>query len=180
MRKLANIFWLGTKELRSFFARLRAARTGRLRVLARRHHAGAEQFAGAAQRLDRASSTRTIRSSRAGSRTRSCRPISSRRSTIAERDIDPADEHGRYTFVIDIPPNFQRDVLGRTPARRCRSMSTRPRWCRRASAPATRSRSSRPRSPIFSRTPRARRCRRSISPCASPSIRTSRPPGSPA
>ena len=36
---------------------------------------------------------------------------------IAERDIDSADESGRYTFVVDIPPNFERDVLGgREPA----------------------------------------------------------------
>jgi ABC-2 type transport system permease protein len=32
---------------------------------------------------------------------------------IAERDIVPAMNAGRYTFVIDIPPNFARDVLAR-------------------------------------------------------------------
>ena len=36
---------------------------------------------------------------------------------IAERDIVPLMNAGRYTFVIDIPPNFERDVLGgREPA----------------------------------------------------------------
>src|SRR5208282_4117767 len=30
---------------------------------------------------------------------------------IAERDIIPLMNKGAYTFVIDIPPNFQRDVL---------------------------------------------------------------------
>ena len=36
---------------------------------------------------------------------------------IAERDIVSLMNAGRYTFVIDIPPNFQRDVLaGRQPA----------------------------------------------------------------
>ena len=36
---------------------------------------------------------------------------------IAERDIVPAMNKGRFTFVVDIPPNFQRDVLGgRRPA----------------------------------------------------------------
>ncbi|MBI2727698.1 MAG: ABC transporter permease [Polaromonas sp.] len=40
--------------------------------------------------------------------------------TLPERislpDIDPGMDSGRYTFVLDIPPNFQRDVLaGRTP-----------------------------------------------------------------
>ncbi len=35
---------------------------------------------------------------------------------IAERDIVPLMNAGRYTFVIDIPPNFERDVLaGRQP-----------------------------------------------------------------
>ncbi len=32
--------------------------------------------------------------------------------SIAERDIVPLMNKGKYTFVIDIPPNFQRDVLG--------------------------------------------------------------------
>jgi ABC-2 type transport system permease protein len=32
-------------------------------------------------------------------------------------EVDPALDAGRYTFVLDIPPNFQRDVLaGRQPA----------------------------------------------------------------
>jgi len=36
---------------------------------------------------------------------------------ISLADVDPAMDRGDYTFVLDIPPNFQRDVLaGRTPA----------------------------------------------------------------
>jgi ABC-2 type transport system permease protein len=36
---------------------------------------------------------------------------------IAERDIDPGMDRGDYTFVLVIPPGFQRDVLaGRQPA----------------------------------------------------------------
>ncbi len=31
---------------------------------------------------------------------------------VAERDIVPLMNAGTYTFVVDIPPNFQRDVLG--------------------------------------------------------------------
>ena len=49
-------------------------------LLAGHHRAGAKQFAGSAQRVDRASSTRTIRNCRDGSRMRSCRPTSRRRS----------------------------------------------------------------------------------------------------
>jgi ABC-2 type transport system permease protein len=32
---------------------------------------------------------------------------------ISERDIVPLMNRGKYTFVVDIPPNFERDVLGR-------------------------------------------------------------------
>jgi len=32
---------------------------------------------------------------------------------IAERDVVPLMNAGRYTFIIDIPPNFARDVLAR-------------------------------------------------------------------
>jgi ABC-2 type transport system permease protein len=36
---------------------------------------------------------------------------------ISERDIVPLMNVGRYTFVVDIPPNFERDVLaGRQPS----------------------------------------------------------------
>jgi ABC-2 type transport system permease protein len=31
---------------------------------------------------------------------------------IAEREIVPSMNSAKYTFVVDIPPNFQRDVLG--------------------------------------------------------------------
>ena len=36
---------------------------------------------------------------------------------ISLAEVDPGLDHGRYSFVLDIPPGFQRDVLaGRTPA----------------------------------------------------------------
>ena len=48
---------------------------------------------------------------------RSCRPYFQTPQPIAEREIVPLMNSGRYTFVLDIPPNFQRDVLGgRQPA----------------------------------------------------------------
>ena len=74
---------------------------------------------------------------------------------IAERDIIPLMNTGRYTFVVDIPPDFERDVLGRAANPGCRSMSMPPRWCRLGSAPAMPSRSSPPRSPISSPSRRA-------------------------
>lgn len=45
------------------------------------------------------------------------RPYFTPPTLISQRQIDPAMDQGTYTFVLDIPPNFQRDVLvGRTPA----------------------------------------------------------------
>ena len=75
---------------------------------------------------------------------------------IAERDVDHLMNIGNYTFVVDIPPHFERDVAGSDAALRSSSPSMRPRWCRPASAPAMRSRSSRPRSAISSPAPRRR------------------------
>ena len=38
-------------------------------------------------------------------------------ATIGHAEVDPAMDSARYTFVLDIPPNFQADVLaGRSPA----------------------------------------------------------------
>ena len=48
MQMIANIFWLGTKELRSFFRDWVLVGACRLCILARRHRAGAKQLAGIA------------------------------------------------------------------------------------------------------------------------------------
>ena len=61
---------------------------------------------------------------RAGLPTPSCRLLSSRRSRSLERDIDPLMNTGKFTFVIDIPPEFSaRRAGGRQPGdpgqRRC-------------------------------------------------------------
>ena len=123
MRSLANIFWLGTKELRSFlhdFVLLGLVIYAfSLAVIMRRH--GAIRRNCTTRRSP--SSTRTIPSCRAASRTRFCRPISAAAARSPTRDIVPLMNAGKFTFVIDIPPNFERDVLGgRQPgtADRCR------------------------------------------------------------
>ena len=41
---------------------------------------------------------------------------------------------GRYTFIADIPPNFERDFARRSKVRRSSSASMRPRWSRPVSA----------------------------------------------
>ena len=177
---LGNIFWLGTKELRSFLHDYRAARAGRLRLLA-----GDRQRRRAAIRRScttprSPSSTRTIRRCRAASCTRSCRRCSSRRSPSRSRDIVPLMNAGHYTFVVDIPPHFERDVLaGRSPALQIDVDATAMVQAGLGSGYAAADHRHRDRA-TFSPTPRASRRRRSTSSCASPSTPTSPPRGSPA
>ena len=181
MRKLANIFWLGTKELRSFFRDLVLLGLVIYSFSLADHRPGAEQLPGSCTTPRSASSTRTIPNCRAASPARFCRPISSRRSRSRERDIDRLMNTGSYTFIIDIPPHFERDVLGgRKPApagqcRRDRHGAGGHRLRLRAADRPDRDRQFR-----HARRGRIRR-RRSISTVArSPSTPMSTPPGSPA
>jgi ABC-2 type transport system permease protein len=111
MRKLANIFWLGTKELRSFthdfvllglvfyafsFAVIMEARSS-----AQELHNASIAF------VDEDGSELSRRIAHAF-----LPPYFKPPQVIAERDIISMMNAGRYTFVVDIPPNFQRDVLG--------------------------------------------------------------------
>jgi ABC-2 type transport system permease protein len=116
MRKLSNIYWLGVKELRSFlrdyvllglvvyafsFAIVMQARSFSQEL----HNASI-----AIVDEDRSELSRRIRHA-------FLPPLFQPPQPIAERDVVPLMNAGRYTFVIDIPPNFQRDVLaGRQPA----------------------------------------------------------------
>src|SRR5208282_1425862 len=116
MRKASNIYWLGVKELRSFlrdyvllglvvyafsFAIIMQARSFSQEL----HNASIaivdEDHSELSRRIARAFLP----------------PLFQTPQRIAERDVVPLMNAGRYTFVIDIPPNFQRDVLaGRQPA----------------------------------------------------------------
>ncbi len=111
MRKLANIFWLGTKELRSFthdfvllglvfyafsFAVIMEARSN-----AQELHNASIAF------VDEDGSELSRRIAHAF-----LPPYFKPPQMITEREIIPSMNAGRYTFVVDIPPNFQRDVLG--------------------------------------------------------------------
>ena len=116
MRKTENIFWLGIKELRSFlhdfvllglviyafsFAVIMQARSNSQEL----HNASIGI-------VDEDHSELSYRIAHAF-----LPPYFQPPQLIAERDIVPLMNRGRYTFVIDIPPNFQRDVLGgRQPA----------------------------------------------------------------
>jgi ABC-2 type transport system permease protein len=116
MRKAANIFWLGIKELRSFlqdFVLLGLViYTFSLAVIAQALSYSQEVHNASIGIVDEDHSELSRRIAHAF-----LPPYFQPPELIAERDIVPLMNSGRYTFVVDMPPNFQRDVLGgRQPA----------------------------------------------------------------
>ncbi len=116
MRKAANIFWLGIKELRSFlqdFVLLGLViYTFSLAVIAQALSYSQEVHNASIGIVDEDHSELSRRIAHAF-----LPPYFQSPQLIAERDIVPLMNSGRYTFVVDMPPNFQRDVLGgRQPA----------------------------------------------------------------
>jgi len=116
MRMIANIFWLGTKELRSFmhdFVLLGL-------VVYAFSIAIISQAGSYSQELHNASIAFVDEDHSALSRRIAhafLPPYFQPPQSIAERDIVPLMNARKYTFVVDIPPNFERDVLGgRRPA----------------------------------------------------------------
>jgi ABC-2 type transport system permease protein len=112
MRKLANIFWLGTKELRSFFHD--AVLLGlvvysfSLAVIAQAQSNTQEVHNASIGIVDEDNSELSRRIAGAF-----LPPYFKPPRQISERDVDRLMNTGQYTFVLDIPPNFQRDVLAR-------------------------------------------------------------------
>jgi ABC-2 type transport system permease protein len=116
MLTLANIFWLGTKELRSFardYTLLAlVAYAFSLAIMAQAQSRSQEVNNASLAILDEDHSELSRRIAHAF-----LPPYFQAPQPIAERDIVPAMDAGRYTFVLDIPPNFARDVLaGRRPS----------------------------------------------------------------
>ncbi|HKI15020.1 MAG TPA: ABC transporter permease [Roseiarcus sp.] len=116
MRKASNIYWLGVKELRSFLRdyvllglvvyAFSFAITMQARSFSQELHNASIAI------VDEDHSELSRRIAHAF-----LPPLFQPPQRIAERDIVPLMNAGRYTFVIDIRPNFQRDVLaGRQPA----------------------------------------------------------------
>src|ERR1700739_66085 len=112
MRALATIFWLGTKELRSFqrdFVLMGLVIYAfALAIIAQAQSSSQEVHNASIAIVDEDHSELSRRIAHAF-----LPPYFQTPQPIAERDIVPLMNSGRYTFVIDIPPNFQRDVLGR-------------------------------------------------------------------
>jgi ABC-2 type transport system permease protein len=111
MRKLANIFWLGTKELRSFthdFVLLGLVIYAFSFAVTMQARSNSQELHNASIALvdeDHSELSRRIAHA-------FLLPYFKPPQIIAERDIVPMMNAGTYTFVVDIPPNFQRDVLG--------------------------------------------------------------------
>ena len=112
MRKLENMFWLGTKELRSFFSDFvllgLVIYAFSLAVIAQGRSNSQEVHNASIAMVDEDHSQLARRITHAFLPPYFQTPV-----PITERDIVPLMNVGKYTFVVDIPPNFERDVLAR-------------------------------------------------------------------
>ena len=111
MGTISNIFWLGTKELRSFLRDYvllgLVIYSFSLAVIAQSQSNSQELHNASIAIVDEDQSELSRRIAHAF-----LPPYFQVPQSIAERDIVPLMNAGRYTFVLDIPPNFERDVLG--------------------------------------------------------------------
>jgi ABC-2 type transport system permease protein len=116
MRKVANIYWLGIKELRSFshdFVLLGLVVYAFSLAITLQARSNSQELHNASIAIvDEDHSELSRRTAHAF-----FPPLFQLPQLIAERDIIPAMNKGRYTFVIDIPPDCERYVLaGQQPA----------------------------------------------------------------
>jgi ABC-2 type transport system permease protein len=111
MRKAANIYWLGVKELRSFLHDYvllgLVVYSFSLAVVIQARSNSQELHNGSLAIVDEDRSELSRRITHAF-----LPPLFQPPQMIAERDIVPLMNKGTYTFVIDIPAHFQQDVLG--------------------------------------------------------------------
>jgi ABC-2 type transport system permease protein len=112
MHKITNIFWLGTKELRGFLhdyvllALVIYAFSFAVTMQARSYSQELHNASIGIVDEDHSELSRRIAHA-------FLPPLFQQPQLIAERDIVPLMNRRRYTFVLDIPPNFERDVQGR-------------------------------------------------------------------
>ncbi len=115
MRKAANIYWLGIKELRSFlhdFVLLGlVAYAFSLAVTLQARSNSQELHDASIAIVDEDHSVLSRRIAHAF-----FPPLYQTPKLIAEREVIPAMDAGKFTFVLDIPPHFEQYVLaGRQP-----------------------------------------------------------------
>jgi ABC-2 type transport system permease protein len=110
MRKVENIFWLGIKELRSFLHDYvllgLVIYAFSLTVVLQARSNSQELHNASIGIVDEDNSELSRRIAHAF-----YPPLFQLPQLIAEGDVIPFMNKGKYTFVVDIPPNFQRDVL---------------------------------------------------------------------
>ncbi|THD45896.1 MAG: ABC transporter permease [Bradyrhizobium sp.] len=110
MRKAANIYWLGVKELRSFmhdFVLLGlVVYSFSLAVTLQARSNSQELHNASIAIVDEDQSELSRRIAHAF-----FPPLFQSPKQIAEQDIIPAMNAGKFTFVLDIPPNFEEYVL---------------------------------------------------------------------
>ena len=111
MQSLANIFWLGTKELRSFlrdFVLLGLViYSFSLAIMAQAQSSSQEVHNASIGVVDEDHSELSRRIAHAF-----LPPYFQRPQPLTEQEIVPAMNAGKYTFVVYIPPQFEVDLLG--------------------------------------------------------------------
>jgi ABC-2 type transport system permease protein len=111
VRTLANIYWLGTKELRSFSRDwvliVLVVYSFSLAIIAQAQSSSQELHNASLAIVDEDNSELSRRIVHAF-----VAPYFRPAQYVAERDVDHLMNTGRYTFVIDIPSHFERDVKG--------------------------------------------------------------------
>jgi ABC-2 type transport system permease protein len=112
MRTIANIFWLGTKELRSFMRDFTllglVIYAFTIAIISQAQSYSQEVHNASIAIVDEDHSQLSRRIAQAF-----LPPYFQPPQPIDEADIMPLMNSRRFTFIVDIPPNFERDVLGR-------------------------------------------------------------------
>jgi ABC-2 type transport system permease protein len=112
MRTLSTIFWLATKELRSLFRDWvllgLVVYSFSLAIIAQAQSNAQELHNASIAIVDEDHSELSRRIARAF-----LPPYFQPAAMVEERDVDHLMNIGKYTFIIDIPPHFERDILGR-------------------------------------------------------------------
>jgi ABC-2 type transport system permease protein len=110
VQSLANIFWLGTKELRSFMRDYvllgLVIYSFSLAIVAQSQSSSQEVHNASIAIVDEDHSVLSRRIQHAF-----LPPYFKEPQPIAERDIVPMMNAGRFTFVLDIPSHFERNLL---------------------------------------------------------------------
>lgn len=110
MQMVSNIFWLGLKELRSFFndyvLLALVVYSFSLAIVMQARSNSEELYNASIAIVDEDHSALSRRIAGAF-----LRPLFQPAKYIQERDITPLMNRGAFTFIVDVPPHFERDAL---------------------------------------------------------------------